>query len=48
MYASLTYKAVAQKRSGKPRKTWDKVLSDNINMIKKLGMDTADPQNRLE
>ena len=33
---------VAQKRSGKPRKSWDEVLSDDR---KKLGMDTADPQN---
>ena len=36
---------VAQKRSGKPRKSWDKVLLDDR---KKLGMDTADPQNRSE
>ena len=36
---------VAQKRSGKPRKSWDEVLLDNR---KKLGMDTADPQNRSE
>ena len=34
---------VAQKRSGKPRKSWDEVLLDDR---KKLGMDTADPQNR--
>ena len=34
---------VAQKRSGKPRKSWCEVLmGDN----KKPGMDTADPQNR--
>ena len=33
---------VAQKRSGKPRKSWDEVLLDDR---KKLGMDTADPQN---
>ena len=31
------------KRSGKPRKSWDEVLLDDR---KKLGMDTADPQNR--
>ena len=36
---------VAQKRSGKPRKSWDEVLLDDR---KKLGMDTADPQNRSE
>ena len=35
---------VAQKRSGKPRKSWDEVLDDR----RKLGMDTADPQNRSE
>ena len=34
---------VAQKRSGKPRKSWDEVLLDDR---KKLGMDSADPQNR--
>ena len=34
---------VAQRRSGKPRKSWDEVLLDDR---KKLGMDTADPQNR--
>ena len=32
---------VAQKRSGRPRKTWDEVLE---NDRKKLGMDSADPQ----
>ena len=36
---------VAQKRSGKPRKSWDEVLLDDR---KKLGMDTADPQNHSE
>ena len=36
---------VAQKRSGKPRKSWDEVLLDDR---KKLAMDTADPQNRSE
>ena len=36
---------VAQKRSGKPRKSWDEVLVDDR---KKLGIDTADPQNRSE
>ena len=29
---------IAQKRSGRPRKSWDEVLE-------KLGMDSADPQN---
>ena len=33
---------VAQKRLGRPRKSWDKVLE---NDRKKLGMDSADPQN---
>ena len=36
---------VAQKRSGRPRKSWDEVLE---NDRKKLGMDSADPQNRSE
>ena len=36
---------VAQKRSGRPRKSWDEVLQ---NDRKKLGMDSADPQNRSE
>ena len=36
---------VAQKRSGKPRKSWDEVL---LVDRKKLGMDTADPQNHSE
>ena len=36
---------VAQKRSGWPRKSWDEVLE---NDRKKLGMDSADPQNRSE
>ena len=34
---------VAQIRSGKPRKSWDEVLLEDI---KKLGMDTADPHLR--
>ena len=33
---------VAQKRSGRPRKSWDEVPE---NDRKKLGMDSADPQN---
>ena len=37
--------AVAQKRSGRPRESWDEVLE---NDRKKLGMDSADPQNRSE
>ena len=36
---------VAQKRSGKPRKSWDEVIE---NDRKKLDMDPADPQNRSE
>ena len=36
---------VAQKRSGRPRKSWDEVLE---NDRKKLGLDSADPQNRSE
>ena len=36
---------VAQKRSGRPRKSWDEVLE---NDRKKLGIDSADPQNRFE
>ena len=36
---------VAQKRRGRPKKTWDEVL---VHGIKKLGMDSADPQNRSE
>ena len=36
---------VAQKRSGRPRKSWDEVLE---NDRKKLGVDSADPQNRSE
>ena len=36
---------VAQKRPGRPKKTWDEVLMDDR---KKLGMDSADPQNRSE
>ena len=33
----------AQKRPGRPKKTWDVVLVDDR---KELGMDSADPQNR--
>ena len=36
---------VAQKRSGRPRKSWDEVIE---NDRKKLDMDSADPQNRSE
>ena len=36
---------VAQKRPGRPKKTWDEVLMDDR---KKLGMDSADPQNCSE
>ena len=36
---------VAQKRPGRQKKTWDEVLVDDR---KKLGMDSADPQNRSE
>ena len=36
---------VAQKRSGRPRKSWDEVIE---NDRKKLGMDSADPQNHSE
>ena len=36
---------VAQKRSGKPRKSWNEVIK---NDRKKLDMDSADPQNRSE
>ena len=36
---------VAQKRCCRPRKSWDEVLE---NDKKKLGMDSADPQNRSE
>ena len=36
---------VGQKRAGKPKKSWDEVLSDDR---KKCGMDTANPQNRTE
>ena len=34
---------VAQKRSGRPRKSWDEVIK---NDRKKLHMDSTDPQNR--
>ena len=33
---------VARKRRGQPKKTWDEVLVDDR---KKLGMESADPQN---
>ena len=36
---------VAQKRSGRPRKSWDEVIE---NDRKKLDMDSADPQNCSE
>ena len=36
---------VAQKRSGRPRKSWDEVIK---NDRKKLDMDSADPQNPSE
>ena len=36
---------VAQKRPGRPKKTWDEVLMDDR---KKLGMDSANLQNRSE
>ena len=36
---------VAQKRSGRPRKSWDEMLE---NDRKKLGTDSADSQNRSE
>ena len=36
---------VARKGSGKPKKTWDEVLVDDR---KKLGMESADTQNRSE
>ena len=36
---------VAQKRSDRPRKSWDEVIK---NDRKKLVMDSADPQNRSE
>ena len=36
---------VAQKRSGKPGKSWDEVIK---NDRKKLDIDSADPQNRSE
>ena len=36
---------VAQKRSGRPRKSWDEVLENDRN---KLGMDSADLQNHSE
>ena len=36
---------VAQKRNGRPKKTWDELL---MNDRKQLGMDSADPQNCSE
>ena len=36
---------VAQKRSGRPRKSWDEVIE---NERKKLDMESADPQNSSE
>ena len=36
---------VAQKRSGRPRKSWDEVIK---NYRKKLDKDSVDPQNRSE
>ena len=36
---------VAQKRSGRPRKSWDEVIK---NDRKKLNMDSVDPENRSE
>ena len=36
---------VAQKRSGRPRKSWDEVIK---NDREKLGMDSADPENCCE
>ena len=36
---------VAQKRPGRPKKTWDEVLQIHR---KKLGMESADPQNHSE
>ena len=36
---------VAQKRPGRPKKTWGEALMDDR---KKLGMVSADPQNRSE
>ena len=36
---------VAQKRSRRPRKSWDEVIK---NDREKLGMDSADPKNRSE
>ena len=35
----------AQKRPGRPRKSWDEMLE---NDRKKIGMDSADPQNCSE
>ncbi|MEW8547293.1 MAG: hypothetical protein AB2693_27615, partial [Candidatus Thiodiazotropha sp.] len=35
----------AEKRPGRPKKTWEELL---VNNRKKLGMVSTDPQNRLE
>ena len=45
LVAELQLNIVARKRHGKPKKTWDEVLVDDR---KKLGMESADPQNRSE
>ena len=42
---STQLNVVAQKRSGRPRKSWDEVIE---NDRKKLDMDSADPQSRSE
>ena len=41
----LKLKCGCTERSGRPRKSWDEVLE---NDRKKLGMDSADPQNDSE
>ena len=38
---------VTQKRSGKPRKSWDEVIENDRKKLH-VGMDSADPQNRSE
>ena len=38
---------VAQKRSGKPRKSWDEVIENDRKKLY-VDMDSADPQNRSE
>ena len=40
---AIKLNVVAQKRPCRSKKTWDEVLMNNR---KKLGMDSADPQNR--